>query len=145
MNSQQPIPTLFAIAIAEQVGLMPMYMDELVEEESFTISNPEMRLIQFQRMAITCTLEQAIMSYHGVDLSEEQKDALALIYATTVPWLTGHVIGELINTKESTSKNAEFILTQLIKDGKVDTTTANEMLIKFQVVPSDKPFNGDGK
>ena len=141
MYNQEPIPTIFARSIAESVGLLPKNIDDVPDEANFTIKNAELRLSQFQKMAISCTVEESILAYHGVNLSENQKTALALIHKSTIPWLTGYVIGELINTKEATVKNAEFILGQLIKDGKIDQNKAKSLLVSLQVVDATKPIS----
>ena len=137
MLKAKTIPTIFATSVAEAVGLLPKGMDTLPDEEKFIISNPELRLIAFQQMAIATTFEEAMLAYHGVKLQDHQEVALKLIYRSTVPWLIGHVVSELIDAS-GTKASAEFILTQLIKEGKVDKSVAKELLVKMKVVDPNK-------
>ncbi len=138
MITAQQIPTIFAQSLAMKVKLLPIDMNDVPGENEFTVPNALLRLSAFQQMAIACPYDEAIIAYHGVDLSEEQTAALMLIHKTTTPWLIGHVIAELIDS-DSLKKNAEFILTQLIKDGKVDQKVAKELIVKLQVIDATKP------
>ena len=139
MLQSKSIPTVFAKAIAESVNLL----DELKNTESMNnYYKQESRLIAFQQMAIGCELEDAMIAYHGEDLSEEQKVGLAVIYKSTVPWLVGHVVGKLMDeANDGKGKAAELILTELLKDGKVNPEVARDMIVKLEVVStaSKKP------
>jgi len=126
------IPTVFAKSIAQSSGLLEKI--EFGETKNHVaIKDAEQRLAYFQQMAIACSYEEARLAYYGCDISEEQETALKLIYESTMPWLIGHVVSELIDTKDKTAKNAEFILTQLIKDGKVDKKVAKNLLVNIKV------------
>jgi len=131
------IPTVFAKSIAKSSGLLERIEFGEVKNE-VAIKDAEQRLAYFQQMAIACSFEEARLAYYGCEISEEQEAALKLIYESTMPWLIGHVVSELIDTKDKTAKNAEFILTQLIKDGKVDQKVAKNLLVNLKVVPTKK-------
>jgi hypothetical protein len=58
-------------------------------------------LCEFQQMISGgCSFEDAIIAYHGIDLSDEQKEALRVVEKSTYPWLKGHVVGVLADKLE---------------------------------------------
>lgn len=138
MKQTTSIPTVFAVAIAESVGLMEKW-DALKSTSKH--HKQESRLIAFQQMAIGCDFEDAVIAYHGEELSEDQIAGLAIIYKSTVPWLIGHVVGKLMDeVSDGKGKSAELILTELLKDGKVNPEVAKELIVRLQVVkPGKKP------
>lgn len=134
MKINQNLPTIFAISLAKSVGLMSDSNDIKDFREG---QAEETRLSSFQQMAIGCTFEDALIAYHGVDLTEEKRVVLEVIYRSTTPWLIGHVIGELMDnmsTVNDRGKAAELILSELLKDGKVNPEVAKELVVKLQVM-----------
>lgn len=132
MNINKNIPTTFAWALAKSVGLVHTW-DQFTKDITFEEHNAEdNRLEQFQQMAIGCSFKDALIVYYDVDLSEKQKAALQVICKSTVPWLVGCVVGELMDNIDG--KKAELILSELLKDGKVNPEVAKALVVKLQVV-----------
>jgi hypothetical protein len=83
-----------------------------------------MNLCEFQKMISGgCTFEEALLAYHGVDLTEEQLEALRLVEKSTYPWLKGHVVGVLIDKLEeeqgkSFLEAAKLLLNEVGEDTK---------------------------
>jgi hypothetical protein len=132
---QKTLPTVFAKSIAESVDLV----EELETGMNHVAYNKKMqRLVAFQQMAVTCSIEDAKIAFHGYELSELQNEALEVIYKSTKPWMLGHVVGillEKINNKSTMNKDfAESVSTiveQLTKaDGK-STQKVKQMLVKL--------------
>ncbi len=107
MMHSTSLPTIFAKSIAKEVGLPFSDIDDIGE-----------RLRHFQQMSITCEFEDALIAYHGVEVSDIQKDALETIYNSTRPWLLGHVTGVLMNkmSEEKFTTYAATLIVDLIKN-----------------------------
>ena len=100
-------PTQLAIKIAENFGV--------IDTENKLPLNMDMNnLAAFQQMAVACSLEDAMVVYYDYDLTEEHTAALKLIHKSTVPWLTGHVIGDLLNFCKGDTKASELILNKIM-------------------------------
>ena len=135
MNSN--LPTIFAISLARSVGLMHEWDPNDEDMKMADHTAEETRMVAFQQMAIGCDFEDALIAYHGVDLTKEQKVTLNIVYKSTVPWLVGHVVGELLDSMGGgvdKGKTAELILSELLKDGKVNPEIAKELVVKLQVL-----------
>ena len=107
MFQVQSLPTIFAISIAEEVGLPTSGEDDFGE-----------RLRHFQQMAITCSFEEALIAYHGIEYDDDQKAALETIYNSTKPWLLGHVTGTLMKklAEDRLTTDAARLIVSLIKE-----------------------------
>lgn len=107
MKLSKNFPTELAFALATEVGLL----DESECGEDFL--RELKKLIQFQEIAIVCGFEESVHAYHGVDLNEDQTDALKVIHETTKPFLLGNVTSVLLdrinNTKISNKDFAESV------------------------------------
>lgn len=95
MHRNKSMPTSFAISLAKECGL--------VNNQDRNISDHYENVVQsqtlghFQQMAITCNFQEALIAYHGYELTKEQLDSLRIIYTSTKPWLLGHVVGVLMD------------------------------------------------
>lgn len=107
-------PTIFAKRLARIVGL---YNVESNLEFRLTVSDYQddeldehKTLAEFQQMAITSKFEDCLIAYHGrkPELDEKQIDALKIIHKSTVPWLLGHVAGQLTE-KMNSSNDKDFV------------------------------------
>lgn len=135
MNLNGNVPTVFAQAIAKASGILGE-LEIGSNHPKYRIEND--RLKAFQQMSITSSFEDSLIAYHGVDLNEDQKEALAVIYKSTKPWMLGHVVGVLLDKLDTRMANKDFaesvktIVEQLTKteDGETGTKLKG-MLVQF--------------
>lgn len=127
------LPTASAEAVLTSVGLLPKERDMNSVDE---YDNLRDRLIEFQQMAMVCDIEDCMIAYHGIDITDEQQKGLDLVYKTTKPWLLGHVIGELLSLLQVKAANgkevvesARMILDNLVEEGKVSSDNAEKLII----------------
>ena len=135
MTVSKILPTVFAKSICKSVGLMDP------EEYGIPFVEELFRLQQFQQMSIVCSFEEALISFYGAELTEDQKIGLKLIYKTTQPWMKGHAIGVLLERMNSkTTRNKDFaesmmiILDQLSEESDSDGTPATGKRTKELIV-----------
>lgn len=140
MRLSNSLPTLFAKTIALGVKLLPCS-----EKESHRMIAPyhdaSDRLAAFQQLAISGTIADAMLAYHGEKLNKAQIAALELIYKTTKPWLMGHVVGEILHKIESdlqsgkdVTEQAKFILESFGTEGALDDKKKKQLLVRFAKV-----------
>ena len=108
-SESNSLPTDFAIDIAEKFKIY-----ENVDEKDFVkLIEREDKLRMFQQMAISSSFEDSLLAYYDRKFSDEQLNALKLIYRATASWLRGEVVGVLIskiqNTKITNKDFAESI------------------------------------
>ena len=116
MSDFGQFPTDFAITVASQVDLhcgenentlrlmestIRVHEDHENAEEIKVNVDQHLRLKHFQQMAIACELEDAMVSYHGYEINDEQKQMLELIHKSTRHWLLGAVTGQIIERLKS--------------------------------------------
>jgi len=102
------LPTLFAQAIAQEVGLTET---KTTQQNGQQILDQITRLKHFQQMSIACSFKESLIAYYGQTLTEEQELALKVIYRSTKPWLLGSTIGSLIDRINNTKiTNKDFAL-----------------------------------
>jgi hypothetical protein len=105
-------PTVFAKRLARKVGLYDVKSNL---EYRLTISDYEedeldqhKTLAEFQQMAISSKFEDCLIAFHGQKINKKQSDALQIIHKSTVPWLLGHVAGQLTE-KINSSNDKDFV------------------------------------
>jgi hypothetical protein len=94
MRKTDQFPTVFAQRLGEKVGLLfprKNGMDHAKHMEA------QERMQYFQQMAVTSKFEDCILSYIDIPLSDTQIESLKIIHQSTKPWITGHIVGELMN------------------------------------------------
>lgn len=138
-------PTVFAKKLARKVGLYTekgnlinrIAISDYVKDE-LDLHNT---LAEFQQMAVASKFEDCLITYHGENLSEEQIAALKVIHKSTVPWLLGHVVGQLTEKlRDSSDKGfvdaAECILENLVGEnsggGGISKSTAKKLIVKLK-------------
>ncbi len=107
MKTAQSLPTVFAKQLAVATKLIPEKQDVL---NAVFYDACKQRLAAYQQLSIAGTKSDAMLAYHGVELSEDQQVALDLIFDTTKPWLLGHVMGEMLSRMESIGTGAKEAL-----------------------------------
>lgn len=107
------LPTDFAIDIAKKYKIYP----DVDEKDFVALRDREDKLKMFQQMSISSSFEETLLAYYDRTFSDEQLQALKLIYRATASWLKGEVVGTLIgkikNTKITNKDFAESISTIL--------------------------------
>lgn len=141
MNGSELFPTLFSGKIAEQFGLLDEKPkpnpNERVESNYYDqLEN----LKNFQNMVLGgLKVQEALIAYHGTELSEEQITALTLIAKSTRPFVIGKLAGILMNKVEKGDGKAvvdaaDILLTEMIKSGEGGMTQhrARELIVKLK-------------
>ncbi len=96
-------PTVFGRSIATSVDLLDK------SETGVEFLKQNYALGQFQQMSCACPFERAILIYHGIELTEEQTEALKLIHETTKDWLKSYAIAEIMaRLKNKKTGNRDF-------------------------------------
>lgn len=91
-DEDEKLPTDFAIMIATKYNIYP----EVKAHDVAGQMKRENDLRIFQQMSISCGFEEAMLAYYDRNFSEEQLQALKLIYKATIPWLKGEVVSTLL-------------------------------------------------
>lgn len=104
MKTEELLPTDFAISLLEDCGLLEVKKSGLDTVARYKM---EMRVAQFQRMAICTTFESAMVAFFGYEINEKQKEILKIIYESTKPWIMGLTVDACLNaiTYKVLSKN----------------------------------------
>jgi hypothetical protein len=110
---ENELPTDFAIDIAKKYEIY----NKVDEKDFVALREREEKLKMFQQMSISSSFEDSLLAYYDRNFSDEQLQALKLIYRATASWLRGEVVGTLIskikNTKITNKDFAESISTIL--------------------------------
>ena len=111
MDGFDHFPTNFAMKIAYKCNLVAApTTTELIQlekemrapESGFALKDIELMLLEygflkeFQELSIANSFENSLVSYHGRDLTDEEKTALLLIYSNTCGYIAGFVINNLL-------------------------------------------------
>ncbi len=144
MKTSDLYPTTFAKAVAMKVGLYDGKVDFGLGRDYLNMDNDDAEnlfdaLLEFQQLVIGgCEFEDAMLAYHGLELSEEQLLALRLIERSTKPWLLGHLAATLSQkVQDSDGKDftqaAQILIEDLLGAGEsgVETSKAKSLLIKL--------------
>lgn len=102
------LPTRFAQKVAASVDMYHSELYDGLKQQAVTTDPKELEAVQkwidlherlehFQQMAVSCDFEDAMVSYHGIEISEDQESMLKMIHKSTVHWLIGAVTEQIIN------------------------------------------------
>jgi len=138
MITNRNLPTTFAESLGKTFGLLAEEGKEFQKNKGH-----EKRLVMrtFQQMAVAATFEDSLIAYNGVNLNNEQIQALKVIYRSTRPWMLGHVVGVLLDKLDNAhTSNKDFaesvrtIVEQLTKTEEGETTERMKkgLLVKMQ-------------
>ncbi|GAF70504.1 unnamed protein product, partial [marine sediment metagenome] len=94
ITDEKSLPTIFAMNLGIASGLM-LEMKAGVNHIQYGKKMDSMRA--FQQMSITSSIEDSMIAFYGMDLTDEQKEILKVIYKSTKPWMLGHVVGVLLD------------------------------------------------
>lgn len=151
VSKNKSLPTQFAIMVAQHHGLfVPPEQEPGNEALWFDLKD---RLANFQKMAMSCSFDDCLIAYYGIDLEEEQKTILEFIHSKTKSWMVGHISENLMDhlqSKNVTGRDAKEIaqaLVELLKtNGKQTTQKTKSMLVRFANLPPDVRINlSDGE
>lgn len=157
-------PTNFALKIAHRVNLIQApSMEDLKAAEKDKLMNPtkstevelkkmyvELNCLQeFQELSVANKFEDALIAYHDVAITDEQKTALLLIHKTTPSYIIGHLTNNLLSRVKD-SKDRELIeitsaLTLILKDDELtdkDKEKIKSQVKRFVVQPIKKSGKG---
>ena len=104
MLTNKSLPTIFATTIGESSKILikhEMGMNHVDYSQRIE------RMRAFQQMAITGSFEEAMIAFYEYDLTDEQKTALEVIYKSTNIWITGHVVGALLDDMNENAMSNE--------------------------------------
>ena len=146
-DEDEKLPTDFAIMISKKYNIYP---DVKIHDLHGQMKR-ESDLRIFQQMSISCNFEDAMLAYYDRTFSDEQIQALKLIYRATIPWLNGEVVSTLlvkIGNKKITNKDfaesIRMIIDQLDETNpdsgeQKGTNKINGLAFKLaKVIPHDK-------
>lgn len=108
-------PTKFAESIGVEFDIIEKHGSGM---DHFRHQDTTERMCSFQQMAISCTLEDSLIAFHGVELTEAQMEALTVIHKSTRPWALGNasrILMEKLNSPTLSGKDAKDI-TEAIKE-----------------------------
>lgn len=134
LTDDRALPTPFAISLGETTGLL-LKSKTGVNHHDYTQLMIKMKC--FQQMAVVSKFDDAIIAYHGMELSAEQKESLKIIYKSTRPWMLGHVVGVLLNKLDTKMANKDFaesvrtIVEQLTNENAEATQATKGLLVKL--------------
>lgn len=134
LTDDKALPTPFAISLGEASGML-LKNKTGVNHHEYTQLMIKMKC--FQQMAVVSKFEEALISYHGMNLSDEQINALKIIYKSTKPWMLGHVVGVLLNKLDTKMANKDFaesvrtIVEQLTAEDSETTQATKGLLVKL--------------
>lgn len=146
MQSGEQLPTNFAISIAKATGIIEH--DDEYGSLGVKIMDQELRMKNFQQMAIVCPFGDCLIAYHGYELTDDQISALQVIYKSTRPWLLGATVGilmERINNPKITNKDFALSVATILEqinstEGGVAKATDKMKGLIFQMAElPDKP------
>ncbi len=109
MKIAPEVPTHFAKNIARKFRLLPEINETLTDIEMYN------KLAEFQTMALGCEFADALIVYHGTELSEEQENALQVIHASTKPFVVGQLTSELLWRLKEDNRDAVEAAKLLVK------------------------------
>ena len=123
MLHSQLFPTNFARKLADSVGLRDVGYDDV-----------DQCLVNFQQMSMSASFEESLIAYHGVELTEQQRKALEIIYNSTIPWIKGHITGVLMTrlTEDKLSIRAAELALGIISGDSSDIDV-NGMLVNLNI------------
>lgn len=144
MQTGEQLPTNFAISIAKAHEIIKE--DDEYGRLGVEIIDQQLRMKNFQQMAIVCPFNECMIAYHGYELTEEQIKALELIYKSTRPWLLGATVGILldrINNSKITNKDFALSLVTILEqlnssEGGMSKATERMKGLVYQMVEPDK-------
>ena len=106
MKTTEQLPTLLAIKLGEETGLITINETGMDYKEFNDLMD---RMRYFQQMAVTSKFEDCVAAYYGMELNDSQLSVLKLIHRTTKPWMTGHIVGVCLERIESSrTQNKDF-------------------------------------
>ena len=131
-------PTTFAVAVMQEVDLYyggDIYKLNRADEEYSEAMNKHDRLAEFQKFAVLSDFEHALVAYHNIELTEEQKTLLEVVHGHTATFLKGHVVESLIDSLSNKAKNGVDIASLVLetlgggKDGK--GSAVNKLIVEL--------------
>ena len=93
ITDETSLPTIFAKKIGEKFGIL-LKLESGINHHDYNDRIDMMR--SFQQMSISTSFEEAQIAFYEYDLSQEQIQALKVIYKSTNSWIRGHAIGALM-------------------------------------------------
>ena len=125
--------------LGESCGLLLVRENGVNHEK---LADLEERMRWFQQMSVTSSFEDCVAVYFGMELTEEQVSVLKLIHRTTKPWMTGHVVGVLLDKiDDGRMQNKDFAEAVRVLVDQLDTEGSGELGRKMQGIIL-KPHTG---
>jgi hypothetical protein len=128
MKLSEEFPTVFARVLGEKCGLLLSIERDRDYKKQTDLKE---RMVWFQQMSITASFEDCCMAYVGISLSAEQLEVLKLIYQSTKPWITGHIVGVLmsrINDDRAMNKDFAEAVRVLVEQSKAPEGTVSKKM-----------------
>lgn len=128
-------PTDFAISLGESCGLIPEH-DKTDPFNQTSIAEAQKKLATFQHMVIGgVDFKEALIAYHGKEITEEQEMVLRVVEKSTKPFLYGHLAELLLKkTENGSSSSVELLLREIMnarEDEKIDQEKARGLVVNI--------------
>lgn len=113
------LPTDFAVKICEKCGVIPKI--SAGHKNAKEIAALKEVLADFQRLATNSSFSVALIAFTGVELTQDQREALQVVYETTKPFILGLTLDACLQAVThrhmSKSEYSEAIktITELVK------------------------------
>ena len=140
-NDKEILPTDFAISLLEEVG----FVDRKVSGANLVeINKKYTRIADFQKMAITSPMDVAMIAFHGIELDDDVREVLKVVFDSTKPYIMGLTVEACINavTYKTLGKNefAEALktLTEQTKEKVTQNPTGRMRGIVVRVSKSEE-------
>lgn len=108
-------PTEFAKRALVEVGmLLSTNPYSLTDEDEVAVCAAQITLLrEYQQMSVMSDFDKSLNVYRGIEISDEQKNALKFIHDITADWVIGQTVEKLVSISLSAKdyyKVAEVII-----------------------------------
>lgn len=94
-------PTLFAKNLGEASLLIPKLRRQMLVKDHEELRERLEMMQSFQSMAMACAFDDCLIAFHGIKLTDKQKDALVIIHKSTRLWIFGTNVALLMEKLHS--------------------------------------------
>ncbi len=129
MSRTEIFPTVFATSIGQQFNILPKTKPKMTSKDHELLRTRTDMMVCFQEMAMACPLEDCMIAFHGVKLTEIQSQKLNLIHRSTRPWILGNNTATLLSKLQSptiSGRDAKDITAAIVEHLQERDTSGND-------------------
>ena len=94
-------PTIFALRIGEEFNIIPKTKKNMTSKNHEELREKMEMMICFQQMAMACSLDDCMISFHGIKFNKLQLEKLSIIHRSTRSWILANNTATLLNKLQS--------------------------------------------